>query len=123
MKLLADVNVSALIVARLRSSGWDVTRVVDLMDPRTPDTEIVEVARERGAVLVSHDQDFSAQLAVAGARQPSLINLRTPSVEVDFPVRCIEGVPEIAREDLAAGAIVTVEDGGMRIRRLPIGCD
>lgn len=55
MKLLAGVNVSALIVARLRSSGWDVTRVVDLMDARTPDTEIVAAARERGAVLISHE--------------------------------------------------------------------
>lgn len=123
MKLLADVNVSASVVARLRSDGVDVTRVVDVMDARSPDAQVVEAALERGAVLVSHDQDFGALLAIAGARKPSLINLRTSSVDVDFLVRCIKRVLTNAGEDLAAGAIVTVEDSGMRIRRLPIGTD
>ena len=27
----------------------------------------------------------------------------------------------VLAEDLAAGAIVTIDDGGMRVRRLPIG--
>lgn len=123
MKLFADVNVSASVVARLRSDGVDVTRVVDVMDARSPDAQVVEAALERGAVLVSHDQDFGALLAIAGARKPSLINLRTSSVDVDFLVRCIKRVLTNAGEDLAAGAIVTVEDSGMRIRRLPIGTD
>jgi len=123
VKRLADVNVSASVVARPRSAGVDVRRVVEVMDARSPDTRIVEAALGLGAVLVSHDQDFGALLAIAGARKPSLINLRTSSVEVDFLVRCIQRVLANAGEDLAAGAIVTVEDSGMRIRRLPIGSE
>ena len=123
MKLLADVNVSALVVARLRSAGVEVTRVVEVMDARSSDAHIVSAARERGAVLVSHDQDFGALLAIAGARQPSLINLRTSSVDVDFLARCILGALANAGADLADGAIVTIEDGGTRVRRLPIGSE
>jgi len=123
LKLLADVNVSALVVARLRGAGVEVTRVVEVMDARSSDAQIMSAARERGEVLVSHDQDFGALLAIAGARQPSLINLRTSSVDVDFLARCILGALANAGEDLADGAIVTVEDGGTRVRRLPIGSE
>ena len=123
MKLLADVNVSALVVARLRSTGVDVTRVVEVMDARSPDAEIVVAARQRNCVLVTHDQDFTTLLALGRATQPSLINLRTSSVDADFLARCILSALTCAAAELEAGAIVTIEDGGARVRRLPVGGD
>ena len=121
LKLLADVNISALVVARLRDAGVEVTRVVEIMDRRASDAEIVAAARQRDAVLLSHDQDFGALLAIAGANKPSLINLRTSSVDVDFLTRCILRALATAASELSQGAIVTMEDGGMRVRGLPIG--
>lgn len=121
MKLLADVNVSVLVVARLRTAGVDVVRVCEFMDARSPDSDIVRSALERGAVLLSHDQDFSAMLAMNGAAKPSLLNLRTSSVDPDFLSQCILRALTEAAPELQAGAIVTVEDGGARVRRLPIG--
>ena len=121
LKLLADVNISALVVARLRDAGVEVTRVVEIMDRRASDAEIVAAARQRDAVLLSHDQDFGALLAIAGANKPSLINLRTSSVDVDFLTRCILRARATAASELSQGAIVTMEDGGMRVRGLPIG--
>ncbi len=116
MKLLADVNVSVLVVARLRTAGVDVLRVSECMDARSSDSDIV-----RAAVLLSHDQDFSAMLAMGGAAKPSLINLRTSSVDPDFLSQCILRALAGAVLELQAGAIVTVHEGGARVRRLPIG--
>ena len=83
MRFLADVNVSRLVVARLRSQGCDVTRVPEIMDCRSPDQEILSEARRRRAILISFDQDFGAILAVSGAITPSLINLRVTYVDAE----------------------------------------
>lgn len=123
MKLLTDVNVSALVVARLRGTGLFVERVPEVLDARAPDSAIVHAARERGSILLTHDQDLTTILAVTGAARPSLLNLRTTSVEPDFLARCILRALAAAAPDLEAGAVVTIEDGGIRVRRLPVRDD
>jgi predicted nuclease of predicted toxin-antitoxin system len=121
MKLLADVNVSQLVVERLRSRGIDIARVTEFMNPRAPDTEILAEAKRRHAVLVSFDQDFSAMLAIGGEIEPSLINLRVTDVDTERVAQAIVGVIEVAGDELVAGAVVTVDDAGVRIHRLPLG--
>jgi len=118
--LLADVNVSSLVVARLRAAGLETVRVGDVLHIRAADEEIVGEALRRGAVIVSRDQDFSAILATTGAGRPSLVNLRT--VEVD-PARLaarITAVVQTLESELTSGAIVTINDGGVRVHPLPI---
>jgi predicted nuclease of predicted toxin-antitoxin system len=123
VKILADVNVSVLVVARLREMNVEVERVPAVMDPRTADHDIVDFAARSGAVLLTHDQDFTAILALSGSRKPSLINLRTSSIDFEFLARCVQSAILEASAELRAGAIVTVEDGGIRVRLLPIGTD
>ncbi len=121
MILLADVNVSALVVATLRSRGHEVVRVGDVLDIRARDEEIVALALERNAVIVSRDQDFSAILATTGATRPSLVNLRISDVDPPRVAATIATVVNLMRADLARGAIVTIDDGGVRVHPLPIG--
>jgi predicted nuclease of predicted toxin-antitoxin system len=109
-----------LVVGLLRRSGVVVVCVTDLMDARSTDLEILAAAHERDAVLLTHDQDFSFLLASSGATRPSLMNLRTTSVDAEFLGGCITRALHEASAELAAGAVVTVEDGGIRVRRLPI---
>lgn len=121
MRLLADVNVSRHVVARLRKEGYDIVRVPEILDPRISDEDIIAEAHRRGAVVLSHDQDFTAILATTGATQPSLINIRGSEVEVESLASRIAQILRIAEQDLAAGAIVTLDDRGVRIHRLPVG--
>jgi predicted nuclease of predicted toxin-antitoxin system len=120
MKLLADLNISPLVVALLRRSGHEVTRVGEVLDPRTADDAILDFAAHSGAVLLSQDQDFSAILAGRGATRPSLLNLRLSIVEAEFTAKIIDAVLAQTANDLSAGAIVTIDDGGVRVRRLPV---
>jgi predicted nuclease of predicted toxin-antitoxin system len=121
MKFLADVNVSRHVVERLRSRGLDITRVPEIMDGRSPDSEVVSEARRRGAVLLSFDQDFSAILAVTGLTAPSLVNLRVTDVDPERLARAIFAVVHASEADLLAGAVVTLDDAGVRVHRLPVG--
>ena len=90
-------------------------------DPRAPDDDIIELARAMQAIIVSHDQDMSAILALSGASLPSLINLRVSRVDIEHLAKTLEVVLSAAATDLASGAIVTVDDKTMRVHRLPIG--
>lgn len=121
MRILADVNISPRVVAWLRAQGVDAARVgVDVLDARATDEEVLAEARRRDAIVLSRDQDFSALLATTGARSPSLVNLRLSSVVPEIIGQAVLVALETAADDLAAGAVVTIADGGARVLRLPI---
>ena len=73
------------------------------------------------AVLISRDQNFSALLAVSGATKPSLVNVRVTFVDADRVARVIMDALHATSDDLDSGAIVTVDDGAIRVHRLPVG--
>jgi len=121
MKVLVDMNVSRHVIDHLRRRGVDAVSVSALLDPRAPDEEIVALARDMGAVVLSHDQDFSAILARTRARQPSLINLRLSEVDAASIANVVHRILQDADDELRVGAIVTVGDNRIRIHGLPVG--
>jgi len=121
MKLLADVNISPRVVAALRAEGFDAVRVTDIMAATSADEDILATAVQLGAILISRDQDFSGLLAMTGAARPSHINLRVSFVDAERLARSIAAVLRSLAEDLAAGAIVTIDDTRVRVHRLPVG--
>jgi predicted nuclease of predicted toxin-antitoxin system len=121
MKILADVNVSPRVVAALRADGFDAVRVTDVMPATSSDEDILAEAARLDAVVVSQDQDFSALLAMTGATRPSHVNLRVSFVDADRLARAIAAVMRAVPDDLAAGAIVTIDDVRARVHRLPVG--
>ncbi len=120
MRLLADLNISPRVVEHLRAIGHDVERVGQTLDARATDEQILSDASRRSAIVVTRDQDFSALIVTRGAVAPSLLNLRVSEVDAEAVARLIASVLRAVEQDLAAGAIVTVDDGGMRVRRLPV---
>ena len=118
MKLLADLNIAPRTVSFLRAEGHDVERASEASGT---DAAIVELARRQGCAVLTQDLDFSAIVALSGRTDPSVISLRLASSRVeDVNARLAAVLPVIAR-DVAAGAIVTVEDSRVRSRLLPIG--
>ena len=57
MNLIADENVDAAIVERLRAEGHDVVWVADLA-PGVTDQAVLREANAKGAILVTADKDF-----------------------------------------------------------------
>ncbi len=121
MELLADVNLSARVVARLRAAGIHIVRVPEIMDARSTDVEILAEAVRRGATVISHDQDFTTILAVSGATKPSLINVRVSHADSERLADQLKAVLASVSDALHAGAIVTIDDAQPRVHRLPVG--
>jgi len=120
VKLLADLHISPRTVSFLRSLGYDVVRVDDLMPAQASDAEIVERAAKEDRAVLTQDMDFSALVALAGATAPSLISLRLSSSRVESVNAVLERVLAGLEEDVRVGSAITIEDARIRRRRLPI---
>jgi predicted nuclease of predicted toxin-antitoxin system len=61
MNLLADENIDRQIVDRLRKDGHSVEYIAE-MDPGISDDEILRIAHDRNALLLTGDKDFGELL-------------------------------------------------------------
>ncbi|MFQ5419588.1 MAG: DUF5615 family PIN-like protein [Anaerolineae bacterium] len=76
LRFLTDMNLSPLTVEDLEKDGYDITRVTNLLPADAADSEILDMARQQGMVVITQDLDFSALLALGGNDRPSLVTLR-----------------------------------------------
>lgn len=121
MRFLVDENLSVQIAAALRDAGHDAVHVLESGLGGAPDTDVSRrpVAEERA--IVSADSDFTTMLAMNGSTVPSLILLRS----LDHLAPSVQAVLLLANlssfeSDLAAGAVVSLGEGHLRVRRLPL---
>ena len=73
-----------------------------------------------GMVIVTLDADFHALLALAGATAPSVIRIRIEGLRGAELAQLLINVLQVGNDDLLQGAMVSVTEHGVRIRRLPV---
>jgi predicted nuclease of predicted toxin-antitoxin system len=71
-------------------------------------------------VVVTHDLDFSAILAVTHGKKPSVIQIRSEDVSAEFIGKQTVAALRHMLAELEAGALLTIEVGRTRLRLLPI---
>ena len=120
MKLLLDQGVPLRAVALLRAAGIDALHASDAGLSAAADADIVEISREAGWTIVTLDADFHALVALSGRNAPSTIRIRVEGLKGPETARLLASVVESCGADLEAGALVTVDENGIRVRRLPI---
>jgi len=120
VRLLADLHISPATVSFLRSLGHHVVRVDEVLPNTASDAEILVRAAQESRAVLTQDLDFSALVAVAGMRAPSLISLRLSSSRVEFVNAVLEKVLPTLEADVIVGMAITVEDSRVRRRPLPI---
>ncbi|HLQ76955.1 MAG TPA: DUF5615 family PIN-like protein [Terriglobia bacterium] len=120
MRLLADLHISPLTVAFLKSLGHDVVRVNETLSANASDESIVKMARRESRIILSQDLDFSRIIAISGQTSPSLISLRLESSRIEYVNRTLSRVLPVLEAEGMDAAIVTVEDNAIRRRSLPV---
>jgi predicted nuclease of predicted toxin-antitoxin system len=121
MRFLADMGLARSTVAFLRAQGHDAVHVRDQGLQRLEDKEIVKKARAEGRVILTHDLDFGRIVAVSGDRVPSVITFRLSDMRPLQVNQYLVVVLDRFTEQLEMGALVSVTDGGIRVRSLPVG--
>lgn len=120
MRLLLDVNLPRALAAELGARGLDGRRVTDYLPANALDEEILELAANEDAVVVTRDQDFSFLASRPGRTKPSVINLRLDVVDRAELATLIDFVCRRHAAQMEGGAILSVTDRGVRIRLLPV---
>ena len=120
VKLLVDMNLSPDWVGVLESQGWSAVHWSSIGDPRASDQAIMNWAAHHGYVVLTHDLDFGAMLALSHAAGPSVLQVRARDVLPDYLEGFVVAALEHHDADLSSGALVVVDASRSRVRILPI---
>ncbi len=121
MKLLADMGLAQSTTTFLRARGYDAVHLRDQGLQQLSDQEIVDKARAEHRVIVTHDLDFGRIIALSGARIPSIITFRLGNMRPGEVNHYLSQVLARFATELENGALISVNEGGIRVRSLPIG--
>lgn len=120
MKLLLDQELPRSAAALLRATELDADHVGDRGYAAASDAAILALAEAEGRVVVTLDADFHTLLALAGATAPSVIRIRIEGLRAEALLHLIQTVLAQTSAELTLGAVVTVQEGRLRLRRLPL---
>ena len=119
-RILLDQGLPRSAVKILGLTGWDAVHTGDIGLGNASDREVIQYARKEDRIIITLDADFHAILAVENAREPSVIRIRQEGLRGDALSELIQKIwPKIQRQ-LETGALVTVTEESIRVRRIPI---
>jgi predicted nuclease of predicted toxin-antitoxin system len=114
------MNLSPAWVPFLAARGWEAQHWSDIGPGNAPDNDILKWARENNFVVVTQDLDFSQLLFATRDSGPSVVLLRLSDEFGEAAREFVVSAIAEARETLADGALLTVGDTRVRLRRLPL---
>lgn len=76
MKVLLDMPVSALLLEVLEAHEHEGVHAHQIGKDRASDTELLEIARREGRIVITADLDFPRLLALSAADGPGMILFR-----------------------------------------------
>ena len=120
MKILVDMNLSPRWATELQSRGFEVVHWSNVGAATAPDVEVLSWCAANGHVLFTHDLDFGAILAGSKKAGPSVVQLRTENVVPESMLQRMVATLNQLQEELAKGALVTIEPHRHRVRLLPL---
>ena len=120
MKILLDMNLSPNWVGFLAAAGIEAVHWSSVGSGSATDATIMDWARRNSFTVFTHDLDFSALLAATRERGPSVIQIRTTDTLPEAIGNDVVRVLRLRAAALDAGAIITIDKHGARIRELPI---
>ena len=120
MKFLADMGISPRVVEQLRRKEHEAVHLIDEGLQRLPDGDVLQKARQEHRILLTHDLDFGELLAASGSELPSVIIFRLKDMRAPNVGKHLFSIIDQQTEALNAGAILSVTERKVRVRRLPI---
>jgi predicted nuclease of predicted toxin-antitoxin system len=120
VKFLADMGISPRTVYFLKNLGHDAVHLSEQKLHRLVDDKILRKARDEGRVLLTHDLDFGDLMAASSAELPSVIIFRLRNMHPNQVNRYLEELVTEYQDALEKGAIISVVEGRIRLRNLPI---
>jgi predicted nuclease of predicted toxin-antitoxin system len=120
VKLLVDMNLPLEWIGRLAQRGYEAVHWSTVGAVTATDHEILTWATDHRCVVLTHDLDFAAILAATSDRAPSVVQLRIHDVLAETSFDAIAAALGAHAEQLAIGALLSIDETGARVRILPL---
>ena len=120
MKFLLDQGTPRSTASLLRQSGFDVVHTAEIGMAAASDEEILKRAAAEDRAIVTLDADFHALLAIAQLTKPSVIRIRIEGLRAKELSELLLKILRVCQTDLEVGAMISVQENRIRVRRLPI---
>lgn len=122
MRLLLDQGLPRSAVLHLKNADIEAAHVGDRGLATASDSKILDFGRQESRIVVTLDADFHALLALSGATGPSVIRIRIEGLRAEGLATLLVDVLKVCGDDLMKGAVASVTESGVRIRKLPLLC-
>ncbi len=120
IRVVLDQGLPRGAVAHLREAGWDAVHVGEIGMSRASDVEILDYARREHRVCVTLDADFHALLVLRFEAAPSVVRIRIEGLQAVAMAELLLRIWPRIEAAVNDGALVTVTERQVRIRRLPV---
>ena len=120
MRLLLDQGLPRSSAEMLRNKGWDIQHTGEIGMSRATDRQILEYARDEKRIIITLDSDFHAILAVENLDSPSVVRIRQEGLRGPELAELVENIGARIGQQLENGAMATITEKTMRIRKIPL---
>jgi predicted nuclease of predicted toxin-antitoxin system len=121
MRVLLDMPVSSLLLDVLRAHGHEGVHAHQIGKGRASDSELLEIARREGRIIITADLDFPRLLALSSAEGPGMILFRGGNYADREMCELLERVLKQVMPGILESSICVVDKKRIRITELPIG--
>lgn len=121
MRFLLDMPVSPKLLAILQNHGHSGAHAHQLGYDRAPDSDLLQLARSEGMILITADLDFPRLLALSMAEGPGLILFRGGNYTDVEMCALLDQVLERLEPSVLAKSVCSVDARRIRVTELPLG--
>jgi predicted nuclease of predicted toxin-antitoxin system len=121
MRFLVDMNLAIEVAVWLRAQGHDAVHLRELGLQELDDQAVLAKAIAERRVVLTFDLDFADIATAAAEARVAVVLFRLRAAQTTRIIDRLREVLKPAVRALEKGAVVIVEEGRVRIRRLPIG--
>jgi predicted nuclease of predicted toxin-antitoxin system len=120
VRIIVDMNLSPLWIDFLTREGFEAVHWSTIGKATDADPVIIAYAKATDSIILTHDLDFGAILAVTGGDKPSVVQLRAQDTSHDVAGASVVEALKLVSTELATGALLTIDASRARLRLLPL---
>lgn len=117
MNIITDENISRYVIERLRASGHQVTRFIELGPRGSLDSVVLAVATQGNALLITNDKGFGELVYHQRLAYSGVLLIRLSKLTLEEEAEAIAQLIQEHGDDLLDAFTVIKQRGKPRIRK------
>lgn len=123
MKFILNENITPQIKNYFSKCGLQCLDIYETgLNGRT-DEEVIEFTITNELVILTHDLDYGRIISLSGKQFSSVITLRHKKISLEIIQNSLEQLLPSYSDHLSPGALLSVDEESVRVRKLPFQRD